>query len=147
MNPRCTPLSHLQLGTGRDLVEALCAQVTGQPLREIPAVTQNPMIAYFPQASICKSKFLESSFHDIPREDPDLVKELLEPWSERSLVAGLVDRFRRLTKVKGAAKEYIFADAFLTDTEFSEARAKPEDTPYQPRSWADAKKRPVTSSN
>jgi hypothetical protein len=136
MNPRCTPLSHLQIGKGRDLVEALWAQVSGQPLREIPAVTQNAMIAYFPQASICKSEFLESSFHDIPREDPDLIQELLEPWSERSFVARMVDRFRQLTRVKHASKEYVFAAAVSTDTKFSEACAKPEDTRYPPQGWA-----------
>src|SRR5258708_32773963 len=83
MNPRCTPLSHLQLGKGRDLVEALWAQVSGQPLLERPTVTQNAMMASLPQASICKSEFLESSFHDIPRDDPDLFQDLREPWSER----------------------------------------------------------------
>jgi hypothetical protein len=135
MNPRCTPLSHLQLGKGRDLVEALWAQVSGQPLREIPAVTQNAMIAYFPQAWTFKSELLESSFHDIPREEPDLVQELLEPWSERSFVARMVDRFRRLTR-EHASKEYIFAGTVSTDTEFSEACAKSEDTRYPARGWA-----------
>jgi len=136
MNPRCTPLSHLQLGKGRDLVEALWAQVSGQPFREIPAVTQNAMIAYFPQAWTFKSELLESSFHDIPREEPDLVQELLEPWSERSFVARMVDRFRRLTREQHASKEYIFAGTVSTDAEFSEACAKPEDTRYPPRGWA-----------
>jgi Carbamoyl-phosphate synthase L chain, ATP binding domain len=136
MNPRCTPLSHLQLGKGRDLVEALWAQESGHSLRDVPTVTRNAMIAYFPQASICKSKFLESSFHDVPREEPDLNQELLRPWSERSFVARMVDRFRRLTRAERASKEYIFAAAVSTETEFSEACAKPEDTRYPPRGWA-----------
>src|SRR5258708_34335612 len=70
MNPRCTPLSHLQLGKGRDLVEALWAQVSGQPLREIPTVTKNAMIAYFPQASSCKREFRDWSFHELRQEHP-----------------------------------------------------------------------------
>jgi glutathione synthase/RimK-type ligase-like ATP-grasp enzyme len=135
MNPRCTPLSHLQLGKGRDLAAALWAQVSGHPLRDVPAVTQNAMIAYFPQARVCKSEFLDSSFFDIPREYPDLVQELLKPWSERSSVARVVDRFRRLTRAKRASKEYIFAAAVSTDNEFSEACAKSEDTLYPRRGW------------
>jgi hypothetical protein len=136
MNPRCTPLSHLQLGKGRDLVEALWAQVSGQPPREMPAVTQNATIAYFPQASNCNSKFLESSFHDTPREEPDLIEELLEPWSERSFVARMVDRFRQLTRAERASKEYIFAAAVSTDIEFSDSSRKSEETRHPPRGWA-----------
>jgi len=48
MNPRCTPLSHLQLGTGRDMVGHLRAQLVGQSFRDAPQVTHNEMIAYFP---------------------------------------------------------------------------------------------------
>jgi len=77
MNPRGTPLSHLQLGTGRDMAEALCSQMTGQPLSEKPPVTQNDMIAYFPEAWACQSEYLETSFHDIPQGEPELVQELL----------------------------------------------------------------------
>jgi hypothetical protein len=86
MNPRCTPLCHLQLGKGRDMVEALWAQLSGQALRETPAVTQKAMIAYFPDAWNSQSKFLESSFHDIPLGEPALVQELLRPWQERSFL-------------------------------------------------------------
>ncbi|HVO64510.1 MAG TPA: ATP-grasp domain-containing protein [Terriglobales bacterium] len=77
MNPRGTPLSHLQLGKGRDLSEALCSQMTGQPLRDKPPVTQNDMIAYFPEAWACQSEYLDASFHDIPQGEPELVEELL----------------------------------------------------------------------
>jgi hypothetical protein len=144
MNPRCTPLSHLQLGRGRDLVEALWAQVSGHPLRETPAFTQNAMIAYFPQASICKSEFLESSFHDIPREEPDLVHELLAPWSERSLIARMVDRVRRLTRVEHASKEYVFAAAASTDTKFPETCPQRYSLSNE-QLGPDTEKRPVTS--
>jgi ATP-grasp domain len=92
MNPRCTPLSHLQLGKGRDMMEALGAQLAGRPLQEIPAVTQNEMIAYFPQAWQCKSAFLQSSFQDIPQGEPDLVEDLLRPWPDRSLLFRIVSK-------------------------------------------------------
>lgn len=86
MNPRCTLLSHFQLGKGRDLMGALRAQLTGQPFRETHPVTQNDMIAYFPEAWISKSEFLGSSFQDVPQEEPSLVQELLRPWPDRSLL-------------------------------------------------------------
>jgi hypothetical protein len=97
MNPRCTPLSHLQLGKGRDMIEALRAQLSGRPVRETPPVTQNEMIAYFPQVAQCKSEFLQSSFHDIPQGEPDLVEDLLRPWPYRSLL------YRIVSKVSGFA--------------------------------------------
>ena len=97
MNPRCTPLCHLQLGKGRDLVGALWAQLAGQPIRETPPVTQNDMIAYFPQAWTCKSEFLQSGFLDIPREEPELVQELLRPWPDRSLLFRLSSKAHFLT--------------------------------------------------
>jgi hypothetical protein len=92
MNPRCTPLSHLQLGKGRDLVGALWAQLTGQPFRDTPPVTQNDIIAYFPQALSSKSEFLQSGFLDTPREEPDLVQELLQPWPDRSFLFRLTSK-------------------------------------------------------
>jgi hypothetical protein len=97
MNPRCTPLSHLQLGGERDLVGALCTQLTGQPFRETPPVTQNDIIAYFPQAWTSKSEFLQSGFLDIPREEPDLVQELLQPWPDRSFLYRLTSKAHFLT--------------------------------------------------
>ena len=96
MNPRCTPLSHLQLGTGRDLVGALWAQLSGQPLPQTPPVTQRDIIVYFPQAWIVKSEYLQSGYLDIPREEPDLVEDLLQPWPERSFLYRLVSKMSEL---------------------------------------------------
>jgi predicted ATP-grasp superfamily ATP-dependent carboligase len=96
MNPRCTPLSHLQLGTGRDLVEAFAARLLGRPLRETDPVTQNDTIAYFPQGWTTKSEFLQSAYLDIPREEPDLVQDLLQPWPDRSFLYRLVSKVSSL---------------------------------------------------
>jgi hypothetical protein len=92
MNPRCTPLCHLQLGKGHDMVGALWAQLSGQPIPETPPVTQNDVIAYFPQAWTRQSEFLQSGFLDIPKEEPDLVQELLRPWPDRSLLFRLASK-------------------------------------------------------
>jgi ATP-grasp domain len=92
MNPRCTPLSHLQLGAGRDLVGAAWAQLAGQPLRATPPVTLNNLIAYFPQALATKSEFLQSAYVDTPVDEPALVQDLLRPWPDRSLLYRLVSK-------------------------------------------------------
>ncbi|MGH9498298.1 MAG: ATP-grasp domain-containing protein [Terriglobales bacterium] len=94
MNPRCTPLCHLRLGKGRDLVGALWARLSGQAIPDAQAITENDMIAYFPQAWNSKSEFLESSFHDIPRNHPELIKEFLRPWPERSLLYRLTKQLQ-----------------------------------------------------
>jgi hypothetical protein len=96
MNPRCTPLSHLQLGAGRDLVGALWAHLAGQPLPATPPVTLNDLIAYFPQALTTKSEFLPSAYVDTPRDEPALVQDLLRPWPDRSLLFRVVSRLSSL---------------------------------------------------
>lgn len=115
MNPRCTPLCNLRLGEGRDLVGALTAQLCGKPLQASPSVTQNDVIAYFPQSWHWdrKSQLLESSFHDVPWEEPDLVRELLRlPWPDRSLLARLSDYFRRTTfEERAVSRGGVFAAA------------------------------------
>src|SRR6185437_15488015 len=98
MNPRCIPLSHLQLGKGRDLISALWAQLTGRSAPETVPITGNDLIAYFPQAWICKSEFLESSFHDVPIEQPELIQELLTPWPGRSLLFRMLNSIYRLSE-------------------------------------------------
>ncbi len=115
MNPRCTPLCNLQLGEGRDMVGALTAQISGRALRASPSATQNDVIAYFPQSWHWdrKSKLLEASFHDVPWEEPDLVRELLLlPWPDRNILARLFNRFRRTTfEERAASSGGVFAAA------------------------------------
>ena len=97
MNPRCTPLSHLQLGKGRDLIGALSAKLLGRPVTEVPPVTEKDLIAYFPQAWHRHSEFLDTSFQDIPQGEPKLVEELMRPWPDRSLL------YRLVAKLSGAS--------------------------------------------
>lgn len=96
MNPRCTPLCHLRLGSGRDMIGALWAQLSGQPAPETRPVTENSLIAYFPQAWNSKSEHLSSSFHDVPQGEPDLIQEFLSPWPDRSFLFRLTNRLQQL---------------------------------------------------
>jgi hypothetical protein len=86
INPRCTPVCHLQLGKGRDLAGALWAQLAGVPCRDEPPVTRNPRIAYFPGAWLDRNQHLASSFQDVPSGEPELVEELLHPWPGRTIL-------------------------------------------------------------
>jgi len=108
MNPRSTPLCHLRLGKCRDMVGAWSAELSDQPVRDTPAVTQNDMIAYFPSACHAKTEWLQSSFQDIPSEEPELVKELLNPWLDRTLLVRLLNYVYRWT---GKSEQCSFAEA------------------------------------
>lgn len=114
MNARCTPLSHLQLGNGRDLIAAWWAQLSDTPLRESPPVTQSDTIAYFPQAWHWnpRSELLRSSYHDVPWEEPDLVQELFRlPWPDRSILARVSNLLRHTTFEHRAARGGVFEAA------------------------------------
>jgi hypothetical protein len=100
MNPRCTTVCHLQLGKGRDMVGALCAQLSGQPMAEACSVTEQETIAYFPQAWTSNDNLLHSSFQDIPSDEPELVRELLHPWPNRTLLYRLTHALTNLRVAK-----------------------------------------------
>lgn len=91
INPRCTPVCHLQLGKGRDLAGALWAQLSGVACRDEPPVTGNPRIAYFPGAWLDRNRHLASSFQDVPWGEPDLVEELLHPWPKRTILGRVLN--------------------------------------------------------
>jgi len=93
MNPRNTPITHVRLGPGRDLVEAMLARIAGRPPRERSAVTQQDLIVFFPHTwqHDPHSVFLNTGYHDVPWEEPALVRELVRPemreryWAMRAL--------------------------------------------------------------
>ena len=109
MNPRCTQLSHLQLGKGKDLISALCSQISGQPLQEPPPVTRNTVVAYFPSAWNCESELLQSSFPDIPMGEIGLIRELLKPSRDRTLFGHVLDQLRHFASQGPVGKRTAFA--------------------------------------
>ena len=88
MNARPTPLCHLRLGPGRDLVGALISALSGHPLLA-SCVTQAEIIAYFPDAGrMDDGEIPADAYYDIPVGAPALVAELLRPpFHERGLLA------------------------------------------------------------
>ena len=100
MNARTTPISHLALAEGRNLVTALATRLDGiTAINPTPTIAQD-VVAFFPQAWLLEpgSELLYSGYHDIPWGEQALVRELMKlPWPERSFLARLLSRLRQST--------------------------------------------------
>ena len=59
-------------------------------------MTQNDLIAYFPEAWVGQHEFLCQSFQDIPQDEPALIRALLDAASDRTILGRFVDHLRRL---------------------------------------------------
>lgn len=96
MNPRCTPPSPLPFGEGHNLVAAIWAQLTGQPLPSTQPALEQSVIAYFPQVVEGDDNVNDANLNglihqDIPEGEPELIHELLHPRSERSALGKVID--------------------------------------------------------
>jgi hypothetical protein len=92
MNARATPLCHLGFGEGRDLISGIATMAGLKASSASPPVTENDVVAYFPQAwhTAPDDPWLRTGFHDVPWEDPALLRELLQkPWPDRGMLAAL----------------------------------------------------------
>lgn len=76
INPRATQVGHLALGPGRDLPAALYAAISGRAVQESPPITDKEIITLFPHEWLTRpeSPFLQSSYHDVPWEEPDFIR-------------------------------------------------------------------------
>lgn len=113
MNPRCTPLVPFQMGPGRDMVGALCSEISGGACVGRPITTDKTEIAYFPQAwrSNPNSEHLTTGYHDVPWAQTAFVEDLLRiPWPDRSLLARLWNRCRKMTFEDRVAQGIHFDD-------------------------------------
>ena len=87
INPRATQVGHLTLGLGRDLPAALSAAVSGEAVQAAPKVTENDTIALFPQEWLRNpaSPFLQTGYHDVPWEEPDLIRVSVRRRSKQNV--------------------------------------------------------------
>lgn len=99
MNPRSTPLCHLRLSKGRDMAGALWAQLAGKSAPQLPCGVEKETIAYFPQPR--ETQLPQYCFQDIPEGEPDLVRELLQPWPDRTLLFRLFTRLKQNSTGEG----------------------------------------------
>jgi len=111
MNPRCTQLGHLEFPDQGSLAGVFSAALRNEsppaPIRPI----SNASIALFPQAGAvrqARSQYIDSSYYDVPWDEPQLVRELLlDPWPQRRWAARLYHSLRRVEK----SEPVIFEDA------------------------------------
>jgi hypothetical protein len=84
MNPRVTPVAHLNV-EGANLTTAVFSQLTGSnPTADIPIVREKT-IALFPQElkRSSRSEYVWTSHHDVPWEEPEFVRHCLNSALER----------------------------------------------------------------
>jgi hypothetical protein len=76
INPRATQVGHLNFGAGRNLPDALVSAFTGRPAEAKPSVSENDVIALFPQEWLRDpaSPYLRSAYHDVPWNQPELLR-------------------------------------------------------------------------
>lgn len=79
INPRATQTSYLAFGPGRDPISGLVEAASGAVCAARMASTSNHLIALFPQewSRNPASPYLKTAFHDIPWDDPDLLRAWL----------------------------------------------------------------------
>lgn len=79
INPRATQVGHLALGAGHDLPAALYSAVSGEPFHAAPKITEKEIVTLFPQEWMRDpaSPFLTSGYHDVPWEEPELLRACL----------------------------------------------------------------------
>ena len=90
VNPRATPISHLALGTGRDLPAALHARIRGNPPPTAASSIAGDVIAMFPGEwrRDSDSPYMRSAYHDVPWLETDFLHDCMDlPWEERGLAA------------------------------------------------------------
>jgi len=81
MNPRATQASAFALGPGHDLTAALMGAFAPSARWPRPLLTENPVIALFPQEwrRDPASLWLHSAYPDVPWDDPDVLRACLAP--------------------------------------------------------------------
>ncbi|MEO6802209.1 MAG: ATP-grasp domain-containing protein [Granulicella sp.] len=111
LNPRCTQLGHLPITDQGDLAGLFYSALTGTAVAIDPtdfSLSPPDTIAFFPQASMWnpRSRALRDGYHDVPWQEPLLVRELLKPlWPNRCWQARLYHWVRPPAREKATAFE------------------------------------------
>jgi hypothetical protein len=94
LNPRATQIGHLPLGPGRDLPASLRAVLSDEPQRPLRPVRATDVVAFFPQEWFRDpgSPFLSTAYHDVPWEQPELVRACMEETTISRVWAAMMGR-------------------------------------------------------
>lgn len=114
MNPRATPISHLDLGSGRNLPVALLARLAGELAPTSEPCNDSPVIALFPQEwqRDHASPYLHSALHDVPWAEPEFVRDgLTLIWADRGFASRIRAWLRPRRTAWDAAREADVASA------------------------------------
>lgn len=100
INPRATQLGHLNLSPNGDLAGVMAAKLQNQTLPLVTAQhhARDNIVAFFPYTykSNPNSPYLKQAYHDVPWEEPALIRELVndDSWPERQWVSRIYHYFR-----------------------------------------------------
>jgi hypothetical protein len=105
LNPRCTQLGHLRLPLQGDLAGAMSAKLSNEPATapEPEDCIRGNTIAFFPQAFNWNpnSPYLRSAYHDVPWDQPSLLRELLrDAWPDRQWLSRIYHYYRTRQKLE-----------------------------------------------
>jgi hypothetical protein len=103
LNPRATQLGHLSISAQGDLAGVMARNLKNEAADGIAFENQiqNSTIAFFPHAykSAPESVYLHQGYHDVPWDEPALVRELLcDSWPERQWASRIFYHYLGLGK-------------------------------------------------
>lgn len=98
LNPRSTQLGHLRIAGQGDLASMVAERLGARAeSEEIADCGVGDAVAFFPQTFIWnpRSSYLRTAYHDVPWEEPKLVRDLMETWwPDRQPLSRLYHHFR-----------------------------------------------------
>lgn len=91
MNPRVTPICHLQLADGTSLPATIFSKMAALPVAPKPPIVSGDTVVLFPgglwqsNRSRSLSSVYLSSFHDVPWDEPELIRACINYQSNSGL--------------------------------------------------------------
>jgi carbamoylphosphate synthase large subunit len=128
MNARCTQLGHIEIAGRGSLAGVLSAVLHSEPRPRVLNPISDSTIALFPQAlaagGACRP-YVDASYHDVPFEHPELMRELsLNSWPRRQWLARCYHYFKPPHRVCPVLFEDIAIDADADAESDKVARAR-----------------------
>jgi hypothetical protein len=111
-NPRCTQLGHLHLPDQASLATTFSVALGASPRPNLIVPVRSETVAFFPGACTWQptSPYLQTGHHDVPWEEPQLVRELLaDSWPNRQWPARMYHALRASQRRKPVSFEALVA--------------------------------------